>query len=579
MTTEQKYSKEVPLFISRSSMSTEVNKTGSWRFVRPKYDEKTAPCSAACPAGEDIGRIEMLASQGLIKEAWETILIENPFPAVCGRVCFHPCETVCNRAELDEPVAIRHIERFLGDAAVREGIKIPLEKLPDNGKKVCIVGAGPAGLSAGYFLTRLGYSCDIFEAETEPGGILRWGIPKYRLPEAVLKDEIVRIENFGVKIHCEKPVTQNFLKEAANQYDAFFIGCGHGRSMQMNILGEKMAFDGLEFLKILRREEINAFNGIAAVIGGGNTAIDVARSLIRLGATTILVYRRRIQDMPAFQNEVEMAVKDGVEIMELAAPVRIEKDGGEYILTLQKMKISGTETSGGRARVVPDGEATKLLRVRRIYKAIGAEPLETWQFPPEKNTEILHLSHCKVTDKDLPFVFGGDLTNQTRSVADAVASGKQAAMALDIFFQNGWDTVEERLISCQVGNCQALSMESYLGGGRTIRNSHIVSYEEINTDYFSSASRIESPLLSKNKSIQSFSEIEGTVTISQAMDETRRCFNCGICNECDNCRLFCPELAVVLKDTRRQVNLDYCKGCGICVVECPRNAMALEEEI
>jgi Pyruvate/2-oxoacid:ferredoxin oxidoreductase delta subunit len=152
-------------------------------------------------------------------------------------------------------------------------------------------------------------------------------------------------------------------------------------------------------------------------------------------------------------------------------------------------------------------------------------------------------------------------------------------MALDIFFQKGWDAVEERLVSCRVGNCQALSMESYLGGGRTIRNSHIVSYEEINTDYFSSASRIESPLLSKNKSIQSFSEIEGTVTISQAMEETRRCFNCGICNECDNCRLFCPEIAVILKDTRRQVNLDYCKGCGICVVECPRNAMALEEEI
>ena len=570
---------DISIFISRSSMSTEVNKTGSWRFVRPKYDEKTAPCSTACPAGEDIGRVEMLANQGLFKEAWETILVENPFPAVCGRVCFHPCETVCNRAELDEPVAIRHIERFLGDAAVRDGMKISLEKLSDNGKKVCIVGAGPAGLAAGYFLTRLGYSCDVFEAETEPGGILRWGIPRYRLPEAVLKNEIVRIENFGVKIHCETPVTQHFLKEAANQYDAFFIGCGHGRSMQMNIPGEKMAFDGLEFLKRLRREEVTAFNGTAAVIGGGNTAIDVARTLIRLGATTTLVYRRRTQDMPAFQNEVEMAVKEGVEIMELAAPVRIEKDGGEYVLALQKMKISGTDTSRGRARVAPDGEATQFFKVRKIFTAIGAEAFEPWQFPPEKNTETLHLSHCMVTGKDLPLVFGGDLTNQTKSVTDAVASGKQAAMALDIFFQKGWDAVEERLASCRVGNGPALSMESYLGGGRTIRNSHIVSYDEINTDYFLPASRIEAPLLSKNKSIQSFSEIEGTVTIGRVMEETRRCFNCGICNECDNCRLFCPEIAVILKDTRRQVNLDYCKGCGICVVECPRNAMALEEEI
>ncbi len=166
MKTEKEYSKEVPLFISRSSMSTEVNKTGSWRFVRPKYDEKTAPCSTACPAGEDIGRIEMLANQGLIKEAWETILIENPFPAVCGRVCFHPCETVCNRAELDEPVAIRHVERFLGDAAVRDGIKISLEKLPDNGKKVCIVGAG-------------GFIRPSAQNPLKPGSSRRKIIPKY----------------------------------------------------------------------------------------------------------------------------------------------------------------------------------------------------------------------------------------------------------------------------------------------------------------------------------------------------------------------------------------------------------------
>jgi Pyruvate/2-oxoacid:ferredoxin oxidoreductase delta subunit len=283
--------------------------------------------------------------------------------------------------------------------------------------------------------------------------------------------------------------------------------------------------------------------------------------------------------MPAFQDEVEMAVKEGVEIMELAAPVRVEKDGGEYTLILQKMKTSSYETSGSRARVVPDGRETKLLRVQKIYTAIGAEPLESWQFPPEQDTEILHLSHCKLTDKDLPFVFGGDLTNQTKSVADAIASGKQAAMALDIFFQKGWDAVEDELASYRVGNSQALSMESYLGGVRAIRNPHMVSYEEINQDYFESAFRIESPLHSNIKSFHSFSEIEGTVTITQAMEETRRCFNCGICNACDNCRIFCPEIAVVLKDTRRQVNFDYCKGCGICVVECPRNAMALVEEI
>jgi Pyruvate/2-oxoacid:ferredoxin oxidoreductase delta subunit len=283
--------------------------------------------------------------------------------------------------------------------------------------------------------------------------------------------------------------------------------------------------------------------------------------------------------MPAFQHEVEMAAREGVRIMELMAPVRIEADGGELVLSVQPMKISGTETSAGRARITPDSKETQSVRVQKIFTAVGAEPLEPWQFPSQKNAESMHFSHCTFTGKDLPFVFGGDLTNPTKSVTDAVASGKQAAMALDTFFQKGWDAIADRLASCRVGNGPALSMERYLGAERTIRNLHIVSYDEINTDYFSPAARIAASSLSQDKRIQSFSEIEGTFSVDQAIKESRRCFNCGICNECDNCRIFCPEVAVILKDSRRQVNLDYCKGCGICVVECPRNAMALEEEI
>jgi NADPH-dependent glutamate synthase beta subunit-like oxidoreductase len=576
---EQKYMEEIPLFISRSSTTTEINKTGSWRFARPKYDEKIAPCSAACPAGEDISRIEMLTNQGLFEDAIETILIENPFPAVCGRVCFHPCETACNRADFDESIAIHCIERFLGDFAIWKATKLSLSKLSDNGKRVCIVGAGPAGLAGSYFLTLLGYSCDVFEATTAPGGILRWGIPKYRLPETVLKNEIERIKNLGVKIHCKTPVTQSFLEEVKNRYNAFFIGCGYGRSLRMNIDGEKMVFDGLEFLKKMRREEITPFTNTAAVIGGGNTAVDVARSLVRMGAKTILVYRRRQQDMPAFKHEVEMAVEDGVEIMELFSPIRIEKTGKACFLTLQQMKVSKTEPSGSRARVEPDGRVTQLLRVQRIYTAIGAEVLEHWHSPPKQNAETLNLSHCTISGKELPWVFGGDLTNPVKSVTDAIASGKQAAMALDTFFKKGWDAISERLDSCRVANSHALSMESYMGKERAIRNLHIVSYDEINTDYFSPASRVGTVSLSVDKRIKSFSETEETYTSDQAMEETRRCFNCGTCNECDNCRIFCPEVAVVFKDSRREINLDYCKGCGICVVECPRNAMALEEEV
>ncbi|UCD88429.1 MAG: FAD-dependent oxidoreductase, partial [Desulfobacterales bacterium] len=464
MNTEHRHTEETPLFISRSSLSTEINKTGSWRFMRPKYDEKTAPCSAACPAGEDIARVEMLAQKGLFKEALELLLMENPFPSICGRVCFHPCETACNRAELDAPVAIRRLERYLGDILVQDKMTPSVGKRPANGKKICIVGAGPAGLAAGYFFTYLGYACDIFEARTEPGGLLRWGIPEYRLPVAVLNHEIRRIEDFGVKIICEKPVDRHFFKTAKNRYDAIFIGCGHGRSMQMNIIGEHLAVDGLEFLDRLKRGEINAFDAEIAVIGGGNTAVDVARSLVRLGARAMIVYRRRKQDMPAFQSEVKMAVKEGVKIMELFAPVQITADGEGFVLTLQKMKTTGLVSDRSRARVAPDGGSTQRLKVDKIFTAIGAEALEPWQLPSSPSAKTLELDNCTITLDDVPYVFGGDLVNAEKSVADAIASGKQAAIAMDILFKDGLRSISSRLASCHVGDGPALSMESYMEG-------------------------------------------------------------------------------------------------------------------
>ena len=574
-----KHAEKISLFISRSNISTEINKTGTWRFVRPKYHEKTAPCSAACPAGEDIARIEMLSNQGRYQDAIATILIENPFPAVCGRVCFHPCETACNRGGFDDPVAIHALERFIGDIAIRDDLTLKLKKFPVNGKNVCIVGAGPSGLAAGYFLSQLGYSCDIYEARSEPGGVLRWGIPRYRLPDAVVKSEIERIKKTGVKIICNTPMTQNLLQDVKDRYHAIFIGCGHGRSLKMNIPGETMAFDGLEFLNRLRNGKAVSPNGTAAVIGGGNTAIDVARSLVRLGSSTTLVYRRRKQDMPAFKDEVEMAEKEGVRIMELYSPLEINEDNGEYVLSLQRMKTSGMETDRGQARVIQEGQNTHHLRVQKIIVAIGAEPSSPWQLPLHKNAETLYLSHCSFTASDPPLLFGGDLTNTIKSVTDAVASGKQAAMALDIFFKQGRHAITDRLNSCLVGNGPALSMECYTGGNRLARNSHIVSHDDINLDYFSQTFRVESKSIAIDKRMNSFDEIEATFTIKQVMEETRRCFNCGICNACDNCRIFCPEIAVILQGSERKINLDYCKGCGICVFECPRSAMDLEEEL
>jgi NADPH-dependent glutamate synthase beta subunit-like oxidoreductase/ferredoxin len=580
----KKSNQDIPLFIPRSTASSAENKTGSWRYFRPLYEEKTAPCSAACPVGEDIPRIEMLIRQGLFEKAWETILEENPFPSICGRVCFHPCESACNRGEYDQPVAIHRLERLIGDKALMPEKKSEQKPAAINGKKIAIAGAGPAGLAAAYFLSRLGFSCDIFEAEAAPGGLLRWGIPGYRLPEDVLNREIARIEEQGIAIHCRAPLTPDSLEKIRSEFDAVFIGCGYSRPIQMKIPGEDLAHDGLKLLHQIRGGESAPVQGTVAVVGGGNTAVDVARSLKRLGAMPIIVYRRRKADMPAFKPEIERALEEEVALKELVAPIVIRendqdpsaRDSG-YTLTLQKMKVSTTEIRG-RARVVPDGDDTETLHVDRIYMAIGAGPETMWSQPQGKDNGQIALSHCSIVEQDVPVIVGGDLANDIKSVTDAIASGKQAAVALDVYFKKGLDAIEASLKGIRVGDGPSLSMAAYLDGERKDRNSHVVSFAEINSDYFQSSPRTAPTKLAPQSRARSFAEIEATLSKDAAVSEAQRCFNCGICTACDYCRIFCPEVAVIVEKARRHINLDYCKGCGICVTECPRNAMALEEE-
>ena len=576
---------EIPLFVPHSSTSTQTNKTGSWRFFHPKFEEKTAPCSAACPLGQDIARIEMLTSWGLLKDAWQTILNENPFPAICGRVCFHPCEDVCNRANMDESIAIHHLERFLGDTAISQGRKAVFDMKPANGKKVAIAGAGPAGLAAAYFLRRLGYGCDVFEARSEPGGLLRWGIPAYRLPRDILDQEINRIKALGVTVRCDTPVTEQLLEKIPGQYHALFVACGYERSITLKIQGGELARDGLEFLRQLDSKQTPSVGGTAAIVGGGNTAIDVARSLVRLGVSPLIVYRRRRVDMPAFEPETAMAVKEGVQIMELVTPIRIQQNIGKsssslpaFRLTLQQMK-TGKKKIAGRAGVVPDGEKTETIDVDNIFVAIGAKAGPLWQLQKAEELNSLELGHCRLVEHKIPVVFGGDLTSPVKSVADAVASGKQAAMALDTYFLKGRDTVAMRLAACRVGVGPAISMDTYLDGNRKNRSARIVDPNEIVLDYFQSAPRKIPSSLDVDLSIRSFEEISAAYVSDTAKKEAARCFNCGICNACDFCRLYCPEMAVMVNKAERKINLDYCKGCGVCATECPRNAMALEEEI
>ena len=577
-----KYVNPDNLYIARSYLTTESNKTGSWRFLRPCYDEKTAPCSIACPAGEDIPRIEMMATQGLFKEAWEKILIENPFPSVCGRVCFHPCEGSCNRRDFDSAVAIHSLERFIADTAIRYGISPELEKKPSRKQRIAIVGAGTAGLAAAWFLSLLGYSCDVFEASSEVGGVLRWGIPLYRLPLSALRHDIKQITELGVAIFTGKKVSKEMLSELKKKYDAVFIGCGHSLGMPLSVPGENLSgvSEGLEFLRQIRDGKSPVCSGVTAIIGGGNTAVDVARSVVRLGGKALLLYRRRRQDMPALALEVEMALEEGVELEELVAPAVISEENGKILLTLQEMKVEGEEC--GRDRVIAATGKNRQVRVERILKAIGMQASESWQQADRTDNEILTLSHSVLDSRgrEAVMVLGGDIVNKTKSVVDAVASGKQAALALDILFQEGIEAVVPKLQACLVGPGSSLSMEIFMGGERRLRNKHVVSYEEINTDYFRFSPRVTQPRLLKEERIQSFEEIDLKISAHMAMKEAERCFNCGLCNQCDNCFIFCPDTSVILgRDHQgRHINYDYCKGCGLCVVECPRNAMSLGEE-
>jgi 2-oxoacid:acceptor oxidoreductase delta subunit (pyruvate/2-ketoisovalerate family) len=525
----------------------------------------------------------MLSAQGSFKEAWEMILWENPFPGVCGRVCPHPCEEVCNRKEFDEAIAIHALERFLAETAGRYDLKPVLTRLAAKKRRIAIVGAGPAGLSAAYFLSLLGYSCDVLEAMSEPGGVLRWGIPVYRLPVQALRSDIANIESQDVRILTGQRIGSEFWRGAEQRYDAVFMGCGHSRTLKLGVPGEETNAieDGLRFLEQLRQGDKISLRGVSAVIGGGNTAIDVARSIIRCGGKAVILYRRRRYDMPAFEEEVQMGIEEGVELRELVTLAGITADGAQYTLSLQEMKISG-EDSRGRANVLPDEGKIRELRVERVFKAIGAEPAEDWFSPPYNAKMSLTLSHTLLVSPESgpALVFGGDLTTEIKSVAHAVASGKQAAMALDIFFHSGIEDIVPKLAACRVGQGPSLSIEMYMGGNRRLRNTHVVSYEEINTDHFQFQPRITRPRLLKEERRTSFKEIDLKISTNLAIREAERCFNCGICNQCDNCYMFCPDVAVIREknDNERHINYDYCKGCGLCVVECPRNAMTLREE-
>jgi NADPH-dependent glutamate synthase beta subunit-like oxidoreductase len=560
-----------------------VNKTGSWRYVRPVYVDKTPPCNYHCPAGEDIVGYLALAKEGRYKEAWELIKQENPFPGVCGRVCPHPCESECNRGELGGAIAIHVLERFLADHAASQRFSVPAPKQCYDAK-VAVIGSGPAGLSCAYHLARLGYPVTVFEALPVAGGMMRIGIPEYRLPRQVLEREIADIKALGVEIKTNMRVGDNLKLSDLEDYQAVFIAVGLQKSRKLDIPGEDAegVIPGLEFLKRVNLGEEVQVGPKVAVIGGGNTAIDAARTALRLGSRVTILYRRTRAEMPAIAEEIEEALAEGVEIRYLTAPVELLTENGRVrSMRCVKMELRAPDETG-RRRPMPIAGSEHTIEVDTVISALGQEAdlsfLEAGNWKLEVEQGRILINEAGATT--IPAIFaGGDAATPFGTVAHAIGSGKRAALAIDRYLRG-------EALSGFPPIVQAVhAVPRHL-------DPTIVRFEDLNLAYFEELKRIEQPQKPVEERVHDFAEVNLGFSEKEARAEAARCFSCGTCNLCDTCLTFCPDVAIArrvappypvplarLNGAGYQVNYDYCKGCGVCAEECPRHAISLEEEI
>jgi NADPH-dependent glutamate synthase beta subunit-like oxidoreductase len=535
-----------PFAITLDPGSSLANHTGSWRTTRPVYVDRLPPCNHACPAGENIQAWLFHAESGDYEAAWRELVKNNPLPAIMGRVCYHPCETACNRGSLDESVSIHAVERFLGDEATRRGWQV--EAGAPSGKRVLVVGAGPAGLSAAWHLRLAGHAVTIHEAGPLSGGMMRFGIPKYRLPREVLDADVQRILDLGVELKLNSKVDDLQATMQEGGFDACFLGVGAHLAKRAYIpAGDAdKILDAVSVLRGMEGEAKPLLGRRVVVYGGGNTAIDVARTAKRLGAEeSIIVYRRTREKMPAHHFEVEEALQEGV-MMKWLSTI---KEAGEASFKVEKMALdeNGFPQPTGEFETIEADSLVLALGQDVDLGLLAAVPGLTLDNGSVQVDAGMMTGH--------PGIFaGGDMVAGERTVTVAIGHGKKAARHIDAWLR---------------GETHAAPPKH-----------EVATFDKLNTWYYADAPKTVQPVLDIIRRQGTFEEVLGGLDEGNALFEARRCLSCGNCFECDNCYGVCPDNAVIKlgPGKRFRFNYDYCKGCGICVAECPCGAIRVEAE-
>lgn len=571
-------------FVAISSQSSLVFKTGSQRSEKPVFTNKVAPCRHACPIGINIPAAFHLASRGDIDAALQIYLQDNPLPGICGRVCYHPCESKCNRGKYDEPINIRGFERFLAD---RGRVDLTFEPGSVAGKKrVAVVGSGPAGLSAAYHLTRLGHQITLVEARAELGGMLRYGIPSFRLPRTVLDQEIGRIVGLGIKTKTNTRVGDDQGWKEFDGYDAVFLAVGQQRGKRLFESGglQDRIFTGVDFLADPEKSTLDDAGKKTIIVGGGNVAIDVARTLLRIrggnGCNISVVCPEPQDQMPVLPDDLAEALEEDLDIENGWVPVALKEDSqGQIAIQFRQAEVKKDDATGS-IDISPIGDQRRQMEADNIIVAVG-QKINIDVLPQQIKLSLGRIDtdpYGRTSNPD--FFAGGDAAGGSAYVADAIAGGKMGAMAIHCYLSAG--DIDAQFKCYQLGISRAFSFKHFLQQAKVDSENlkRVVAFDQINTLFFSKQPRLVPPAVDPRTRKSSFVEVVDGTDPADMEQEIARCFNCGTCIDCENCLDFCPDISV-LKDARTgkyDFNSDYCKGCGMCSVACPRNIIDMEKD-